>query len=55
MNLSVDRSRIKCHVCEEWKSIRTQIWVDEVAIKCLECDTTLGYTNDLPEIFDKAE
>jgi len=55
MNLSVDRSRIKCHICNEWKYINTQIYVDGDTIKCLECDATLGYTTDLPEIFDKPE
>lgn len=55
MNLSKNRQEVFCHICNRWLIIRTETYLNNESILCLECDACLGYTWDLPELFGKNE
>ena len=47
---------IKCPYCKKYYNLMTETYLpdgceNDGRIVCLKCDTTVGYTWDLPEIF----
>ena len=53
MNLSQDRQKVFCHEEHRWICLRAEIYVDGNVIRCLKDDAHLGFTHDLPEIFEQ--
>ena len=49
MNLSQDKQKIFCHICNKWVDKFTEIYLDDSQVKCLICDILLGYTHDFPD------
>lgn len=47
MNLSKDGKWVYCHICNKDTRITTQCYFYNNEIRCLECDTVLGYIWDL--------
>ena len=53
MNYSKDTEKVFCHICHKWIDIRTNTYIDDAQVKCLECDAMLGYTHDRPEVYGR--
>jgi len=53
MNIDKTGEEVFCHICGKWINIRGDIYLNDTQVKCLACDALLGYTHDLPEIFDE--
>lgn len=49
MNLSSDKEKIFCHICNKWQEKRTDIYIADREVRCLTCDTLLGYTHDFSD------
>ena len=47
MNLKYPK--IFCHTCGKWIDIRTNTYYPEPEVRCLNCDTLLGYDWDIQE------
>lgn len=55
MLLNQDKTEVHCQVCNAWKDLMTAtLWFlrdDEVMeIRCIDCDTLLGYDYDIPDL-----
>ena len=55
MNYNKETQEVNCHICNKWIDIRTNTYIVDTQVRCLECDAVLGYKKDLPEIFGQEE
>jgi hypothetical protein len=57
MNVSKEHGEhiIHCHICPKYCILRQECYVHGEEIRCLKCDTVLGYTWDIPEVFGERE
>jgi len=51
MNIDKGKGIIYCHGCTVPRDIRGDIYLDGKVVRCLLCDSILGYTWDAPEFF----
>ncbi len=49
MNFDEENKKIFCHICNSWKDIYTEIYLEGDNVLCLVCSAHLGFIWDIPE------
>ncbi len=49
MNYNAETKTILCHICQTWKDIYTDIYLEDDNVLCLTCGAHLGFRWDIPD------